>query len=116
MTEFIVQGVQMIQDTSTFGGFSNSLLCAFREEHPKATIMTFACLSSMSPLHANIGDVSYLIQLMYTPVQSLWTKVLSGKASSQRHPFIAKHRRVLRSDHSDFAPASMGKELLVSET
>ncbi|KAF8131640.1 Misato segment II tubulin-like domain-containing protein [Boletus edulis] len=59
-----LQGVQMIQDTSTFGGFSNSLLCAFREEHPKATIMSFSCLSSMSPLHANIGDSSQVMRVL----------------------------------------------------
>ena len=51
----------MIQDTSIFGGFTNSLLSTFREEHPKVTIVTFACLSNISPLDANLGDVSYRI-------------------------------------------------------
>lgn len=106
----------MIQDTPSFGGFSNSLLSAFREEHPKATIMTFACLSSISPLDANIGDVSHHTHPMHIPVQLLPSKVLSDKASSQRHPFITRPRRVLRSDHSDFIPSSLEKELLVSWT
>lgn len=61
---FIAQGVQMIQDTSVFGGFTNSFLSAFREEYPKATITTFACLSSISPLYANLADVSYRTQLI----------------------------------------------------
>lgn len=73
----------MIQDTSIFGGFSSSLLSAFREEHPKATIMTFACLSSISPLDANIGDVSCHNQLMHIPIQLFWSKVIPDKASSQ---------------------------------
>jgi hypothetical protein len=116
LAKLIAQGVQMTQDTSVFGGFSNSLLSAFREEHPKATIMTFACLSSISPLDANIGDVSHHMHLIHTPVQLLSSKVLSDKASSQRHPFITGPRRVLRSDHSDFIPWSLEKELLVSWT
>ncbi|KAH0837910.1 hypothetical protein J3R83DRAFT_6141 [Lanmaoa asiatica] len=58
------QGVQMIQDTSNFGGFSNSLLSAFREEHPKATLVTFACLSTISPLDANLGDSSQIKQVL----------------------------------------------------
>lgn len=110
---FIVQGLQMIQDTSIFGGFSNSLLSAFREEYPKVSIMTFACLSSTSPLDANLGDVSYHNQLMHAPVQLFWSKVISDKASSQRHPFVTKPHRVLRSDRSNFIPLSLGKELLV---
>lgn len=104
----------MIQDTSIFGGFSNSFLSAFREEHPKATIMTFACLSSISPPDANLGDVSYHIQLLLTPVQFFWSKVFADKASSKRHTFITKRCRVLRSDRSDFIPPSLGKELLVT--
>ncbi|KAF8559903.1 tubulin nucleotide-binding domain-like protein [Imleria badia] len=58
------QGIQMIQDTSIFGGFSSSFLSAFREDHPKATIMTFACLSSISPLDANIGDSSQIKRVL----------------------------------------------------
>ncbi|KAG9313940.1 tubulin nucleotide-binding domain-like protein [Chiua virens] len=58
------QGVQMIQDTSIFGGFSDSLLTAFRAEHPKATLLTFACLSSISPLDANLGDSSQIKQVL----------------------------------------------------
>lgn len=60
----VVQGLQMIHDTSFFGGFTGSLLTNFREEYPKATILTFTCLSSVSPLDADIGDVSEHIQLI----------------------------------------------------
>lgn len=77
----------MIQDTSNFGGFSNSLLSAFREEHPKATVVTFACLSSISPLDADLGDVSYHVQLVYilpTLVKSFQVKrVLNDTLSLQ---------------------------------
>ncbi|KAF9245655.1 tubulin domain-containing protein [Melanogaster broomeanus] len=50
------QGVQMTQDMPTFGGFSDSFLTAFRDEYPKATILSFACLSNTAPSDVNLEN------------------------------------------------------------
>lgn len=53
------QGVQMMHDTATFGGFSHAMLRSFREEHRKTSIMTFALLSDVMPNMAETGYVPY---------------------------------------------------------
>lgn len=53
------QGVQMMHDAATFGSFSHSMLRSFREEHRKASIMTFALLSEVIPNTAEIGYVPH---------------------------------------------------------
>ncbi|KAI6048054.1 tubulin domain-containing protein [Pisolithus marmoratus] len=53
------QGVQMMHDTATFGGFSHAMLRSFREEHPKTSIMTFALLSEDMPNMTQIGNVPH---------------------------------------------------------
>ncbi|KIK97683.1 hypothetical protein PAXRUDRAFT_135797 [Paxillus rubicundulus Ve08.2h10] len=58
------QGVQMIQDVPTFGGFSHSLLTAFRDEYPKATILSFACLSNIAPNDVNLGNSLQIKQVL----------------------------------------------------
>ncbi|KAF9225313.1 tubulin nucleotide-binding domain-like protein [Gyrodon lividus] len=58
------QGVQMIQDIPTFGGFSNSLLTTFRDEYPKATIMSFACLSHIAPNDVDLGNSLQIKQVL----------------------------------------------------
>ncbi|KAH7886241.1 Misato segment II tubulin-like domain-containing protein [Phlebopus sp. FC_14] len=50
------QGMQMTHDMPTFGGFSHELLTSFRDEHPKATIMSFAGLSDLMPSNVDLGD------------------------------------------------------------
>ncbi|KAF8846005.1 tubulin nucleotide-binding domain-like protein [Paxillus ammoniavirescens] len=58
------QGMQMIQDMSTFGGFSSSFLTAFRDEYPKATILSFACLSNIAPNDVNLENSSQIKQVL----------------------------------------------------
>lgn len=53
------QGVQMMHDTATFGGFSHAMLRYFREEHRKTSIMIFALLSEVMPNMAEIGYVPH---------------------------------------------------------
>ncbi|KAL4067291.1 Misato segment II tubulin-like domain-containing protein [Scleroderma yunnanense] len=53
------QGVQMMNDTATFGGFSHALLRSFRDEYRKATVMAFSVLSDIMPLSAEIGYVPH---------------------------------------------------------
>ncbi|EIW74910.1 tubulin nucleotide-binding domain-like protein [Coniophora puteana RWD-64-598 SS2] len=45
-----LQGLQMIHDTSTFGGFTSAFLNAFRDEYPKLSILSFPVLSEVDPI------------------------------------------------------------------
>ncbi|KIJ66438.1 hypothetical protein HYDPIDRAFT_87038 [Hydnomerulius pinastri MD-312] len=58
------QGVQMMQDTPSFGGFSHSMLTSFRDEYPKATIVSFACLSSIAPNEVDLGESPQIKQVL----------------------------------------------------
>ncbi|KIM70065.1 hypothetical protein SCLCIDRAFT_502924 [Scleroderma citrinum Foug A] len=53
------QGVQMMYDTTTFGGFSHALLRSFRDEYRKATVMVFSVLSDIVPSNAEMGYVPH---------------------------------------------------------
>ncbi|KAG2361555.1 Misato segment II tubulin-like domain-containing protein [Suillus spraguei] len=46
------QGLQMMHDTSTFGGFSHAFLTSFRDEFIKASTLNFSFLSGADPNHA----------------------------------------------------------------
>ncbi|KAG2044252.1 Misato segment II tubulin-like domain-containing protein [Suillus americanus] len=52
------QGLQMMHDTSTFGGFSHAFLTSFRDEFLKASTLNFSFLSGADPNHAGIDNVS----------------------------------------------------------
>ncbi|KAI0946047.1 hypothetical protein AcV7_010128 [Taiwanofungus camphoratus] len=45
----ILQGIQVTNDTATFGGFTDSFLTAFRDEFPKLPCLTFSILSRAFP-------------------------------------------------------------------
>ncbi|KAI0920356.1 hypothetical protein AcV5_010118 [Taiwanofungus camphoratus] len=44
-----LQGIQVMNDTATFGGFTDSFLTAFRDEFPKLPCLTFSILSRAFP-------------------------------------------------------------------
>ncbi|KAG2135404.1 Misato segment II tubulin-like domain-containing protein [Suillus bovinus] len=50
------QGLQMMQDTPCFGGFSHAFLTAFRDEFLKASTINFSFLSDADPNHAGIDN------------------------------------------------------------
>ncbi|EGO28775.1 hypothetical protein SERLADRAFT_434675 [Serpula lacrymans var. lacrymans S7.9] len=50
------QGLQVIQDTSTFGSFIGSMLSSFRDEYPKNQALTFALLSSTHTGHIDVNS------------------------------------------------------------
>ncbi|KAG1773689.1 Misato segment II tubulin-like domain-containing protein [Suillus placidus] len=50
------QGLQMMHDTSTFGGFSHAFLTSFRDEFLKASSLNFSFLSGADPNHAGIDN------------------------------------------------------------
>ncbi|KAG1751844.1 Misato segment II tubulin-like domain-containing protein [Suillus lakei] len=52
------QGLQMMHDTPTFGGFSHAFLTSFRDECLKASTLNFSFLSGADPNHAGIDNVS----------------------------------------------------------
>ncbi|OJT12345.1 Protein dml-1 [Trametes pubescens] len=43
-----LQGVQLLSDCGSFGGFTDAFITAFRDEHPKIPSLAFALLSSAS--------------------------------------------------------------------
>jgi hypothetical protein len=55
---FPLQGMQMMHDTSIFGGFSHAFLISFRDEFLKALTLNFSLISYASPNHAGIDNVS----------------------------------------------------------
>ncbi|KAG2028302.1 tubulin domain-containing protein [Suillus americanus] len=50
------QGLQMMHDTPTFGGFSHAFLTSFRDEFLKASTLNFSFLSGADPNHAGIDN------------------------------------------------------------
>ncbi|KAG0698563.1 Misato segment II tubulin-like domain-containing protein [Suillus ampliporus] len=50
------QGLQMMHDTATFGGFSHAFLTFFRDEFLKASTLNFSFLSGADPNHAGIDN------------------------------------------------------------
>ncbi|OJA08111.1 hypothetical protein AZE42_08038 [Rhizopogon vesiculosus] len=50
------QGLQMMHDTSTFGGFSHAFMTSFRDEFLKASVLNFSFLSGADPNHAGIDN------------------------------------------------------------
>jgi len=54
----LLQGLQMMHDTVTFGGFSHSFLTSFRDEFHKASVLNFSFLSGADPNHTGIDNVS----------------------------------------------------------
>ncbi|KAG2078653.1 tubulin nucleotide-binding domain-like protein [Suillus decipiens] len=50
------QGLQMMHDTPTFGGFSHAFLTSFRDEFIKASTLNFSFLSGADPNHAGIDN------------------------------------------------------------
>ncbi|OAX33636.1 tubulin nucleotide-binding domain-like protein [Rhizopogon vinicolor AM-OR11-026] len=52
------QGLQMMHDTATFGGFSHAFMTSFRDEFLKASVLNFSFLSGADPNHAGIDNVS----------------------------------------------------------
>ncbi|KAG1750528.1 Misato segment II tubulin-like domain-containing protein [Suillus paluster] len=50
------QGLQMMHDTATFGGFSHAFLTSFRDEFLKASTLNFSFLSNADPNHAGIDN------------------------------------------------------------
>ncbi|KAG2143689.1 Misato segment II tubulin-like domain-containing protein [Suillus clintonianus] len=50
------QGLQMMNDTATFGGFSHAFLTSFRDEFLKASTLNFSFLSGADPNHAGIDN------------------------------------------------------------
>ncbi|KAI0072181.1 tubulin nucleotide-binding domain-like protein [Panus rudis PR-1116 ss-1] len=51
-----LQGIQLTNDTGTFGGFTHSLLTSIRDEVPKLPTLTFSLLSSITPRSANADE------------------------------------------------------------
>ncbi|KAH8101289.1 tubulin nucleotide-binding domain-like protein [Cristinia sonorae] len=51
-----IQGLQIMNDTSTFGGFTHSFLSAFRDEFTKLPSWTFSFLSDSIPVSLNVDD------------------------------------------------------------
>ncbi|KAH9915313.1 Misato segment II tubulin-like domain-containing protein [Fomitopsis serialis] len=49
-------GIQVMNDTSTFGGFTNSFLTTYRDEFPKLPCLAFPLLSHNLPGHVDNGD------------------------------------------------------------
>jgi hypothetical protein len=50
------QGLQMMHDTPTFGGFSHAFLTSFRDEFLKASTLNFSFLSGADPNHTGIDN------------------------------------------------------------
>ncbi|KAG1824274.1 Misato segment II tubulin-like domain-containing protein [Suillus variegatus] len=50
------QGLQMMHDTPSFGGFSHAFLTSFRDEFLKASTLNFSFLSGADPNHAGIDN------------------------------------------------------------
>ncbi|KAG1867812.1 Misato segment II tubulin-like domain-containing protein [Suillus subalutaceus] len=50
------QGLQMMHDMPTFGGFSHAFLTSFRDEFLKASTLNFSFLSGADPNHAGIDN------------------------------------------------------------
>ncbi|KAG1885650.1 Misato segment II tubulin-like domain-containing protein, partial [Suillus subluteus] len=50
------QGLQMMHDIPTFGGFSHAFLTSFRDEFLKASTLNFSFLSGADPNHAGIDN------------------------------------------------------------
>jgi hypothetical protein len=50
------QGLQMMHDTPTFGGFSHAFLTSFRDEFLKASTLNFSFLSGTDPNHTGIDN------------------------------------------------------------
>ncbi|KAJ8584484.1 tubulin nucleotide-binding domain-like protein [Rhizopogon salebrosus TDB-379] len=50
------QGLQMMHDTATFGGFLHSFLTSFRDEFLKASVLNFSFLSGADPNHTDIDN------------------------------------------------------------
>jgi hypothetical protein len=57
------QGIQIMNDTSSFGGFINSFLVSLRDEAVKLPCLVFPLLSDTVSRHNNIHDVRILSQL-----------------------------------------------------
>ena len=53
----ILQGVNLLSDSTSFGSFSVSLLTAFRDEFPKTPALVFPVLSNAVPPHVDADDV-----------------------------------------------------------
>jgi len=52
-----LQGIQVMNDTATFGGFTDSFLNAVRDELPKLPCLSFPILSNAVPGIIDIDDV-----------------------------------------------------------
>ncbi|OBZ75032.1 Protein dml-1 [Grifola frondosa] len=55
-----LQGIQMMSDNTTFGGFTDSFLTIFRDEFPKVPSLTFSFLSSYIPGSIDVDDMQGL--------------------------------------------------------
>lgn len=55
------KGVQIMNDTSTFGSFTHSFLTRFRDEFVKLPSFSFPILSGVDPRVADVDDVSCII-------------------------------------------------------
>ncbi|CAL1697854.1 unnamed protein product [Somion occarium] len=51
-----LQGIQVTNESSSFGGFTHAFLLAFREEFPKLPSITFSLLSSATPSSIEADD------------------------------------------------------------
>jgi hypothetical protein len=55
------QGLQIMNDVSTFGGFTNTFLSKIRDDLPKLPCLSFPMLSSSMPETVDVDDVSTLL-------------------------------------------------------
>jgi hypothetical protein len=56
-TELRSQGIQVMNDTASFGSFVNSLLVSLRDEYVKLPSLNFPFMSDAVPRHIEIDDV-----------------------------------------------------------
>jgi hypothetical protein len=83
LSDHFLQGLQMMHDTATFGGFSHSFLTSFRDEFLKASVLNFSFLSGADPNHTDIDNVS-CCSCCRTRV-NIWSSLLTRKELSTMH-------------------------------
>ncbi|KAG1826205.1 Misato segment II tubulin-like domain-containing protein [Suillus subaureus] len=73
------QGLQMMHDTPTFGGFSHAFLTSFRDEFLKASTLNFSFLSGADPNHACIDNPPSALDIIFPILNpSQWSTLESN--------------------------------------
>lgn len=90
-----------MNDTATFGGFTDSFLTAFRDEFPKLPCLTFSILSRAFPGPSGPDDVSFKFVVDLTVLRSTGYTGPGHKEGDQRRAVPAESGRVVDTERAD---------------